>query len=268
MENILVPTCHDTGYMGYLIYRRFLLQSECSRKVPPAKEIGWDMEPTQMALTYQYEIFPQLLGELAVASLNDVKPNLWNNASDSAANKLLLQDHGSGAFVAALEQGTSTGVLRQHIMRLNSSVECQRIQRAAFPSPCPGDRPFTRTFSHGNNMTRICTPGSRGLSPWTMSRSRQDIVEELYIDILEQLEIGNPRLVDHRNLTSNYTLRCTASTTRGYFELGNYRNNNTWSALLEKWPSPEDMATDYNNYLDFSDAKSPRSWAPRYPSEL
>ncbi|KAH6017010.1 hypothetical protein HBI82_111500 [Parastagonospora nodorum] len=194
MENILVPTCHDTGYMGYLIYQRFLLQSECSRKVLPAKEIGWDMEPTQMALTYQYEIFPQLVGELAVASLDDVKPNLWNNASDSAANKLLLRDHESGAFVAALEQGSSTGVLRQHIMRLNSSVECQRIQRAAFPSPCPGERPFTRAFSHGNNMTRICTPRSRGLSPWTMSRSRQDIVEGLYIDILEQLEIGDRAL--------------------------------------------------------------------------
>lgn len=137
-------------------------------------------------------------------------------------------------------------------MRLNSSVECQRIQRAAFPSPCPGDRPFTRIFSHGNNATRICAPGLRRLSSWTMSRSRQDIVGELYIDILERLDIGRRNILGYRNLTSNYTLRCTASTTRSYFELGNYRNNNTWGPLLEKWPSPEEMATVYNNYIDHS----------------
>lgn len=266
VEDILVPTCHDTSYMERLIHQRG--STPCSRNVLPAKEIGWEMEPTQMALTQQYEIFPRFLSELAIASLIDVKSNLWNNASDSSANKLMLQDHGNGAFVAALEQGTSTGVLRQHIMRLNSSVECQHIQRAAFPSPCPGERPFTRDSSHGNNLTRICTPGSRGLSPWTVSRNRQDIVEEIYLDVVEQLDPGFPRSVDRHNWTSNYTLRCTATTTRGYFELGNYHNNNTWGASMETWPSPEDMATNYNDYLDFPDPKRPRAGASRYPSEL
>lgn len=267
MESILVPSCHDTGYMQSLIYKGHLPQ--CSQKALPPKVIGWDMEPTQMSMTSQDDIFQEILNELAVVSLIDVKPHLWNDEFDSGADKMALRDLSNGSFVATLEQGTSTGVLRQHILRLNSSVVCERIERAAFPSPCPGEYPFTRMFSHDSNVTRVCVPGTSKISPWTMSRSRQDIVEELYLDILEELEFSNVRSVDYRNLTSDYTLHCTVSTTRGYFELGNYRNNDTWGPLLDTWPSSKEMETEYNDFLDFSGIDEiPYSYGGRFPSQL
>jgi hypothetical protein len=58
-----------------------------------------------------------------------------------------LSDSGSDPvpdfFVAGLPVGATTGVLRQHVMRLNSSVSCEEMDPDDFPSPCPGDRPFT-----------------------------------------------------------------------------------------------------------------------------
>ena len=48
----------------------------------------------------------------------------------------------------------------------------------------------------------------------------------------------------------NFTLHCQAETTRGYFELGNYHNNYSYSPLLEKWPGSVEMATEFNDYLN------------------
>jgi hypothetical protein len=250
MESILVPTCQDTKYMGNA-YKVYHTDRACSKLSLPPRVLGWDMEPTQMSLTYQDEIFQEILSELSVARLGDLKPHLWNDTHRTEVDRMSLSKAGSGSFVATLEQGTSTGVLRQHIARLNSSVTCERIERSAFPSPCPGEKPFTRTLSHEKNLTRICVPGKRGSSPWTMSRSRQDIHEELFLDILEECELGTLRLNDFRNLTSDFTLHCTAATTRGYFELGNYRNNQTWGPLLSTWPSPEEMQSEYNDYFSY-----------------
>lgn len=268
MKSVLVPTCQDTEYMAEA-YKKLRSSGECSKTALAPKVIGWDMEPTQMSLTYQDDIFQEILSDLAIARLGDLKPHLWNDTHRTEADQMSLGNAGSGSFVATLEQGTSTGVLRQHIARLNSSVTCERIERSAFPSPCPGENPFTRTFSHQKNLTRICVPGKRGASPWTMSRNRQDIHEELFLDVLEECELGRVQSVDFRNLTSNYTLHCTASTTRGYFELGNYRNNQTWGPLLSTWPSPEEMESEYNDYLDFSDPGKERIpvYSGRFPTE-
>ena len=37
-------------------------------------------------------------------------------------------------------------------------------------------------------------------------------------------------------------------TTRGYFELGNNWNNNTYGPLLEHWPDPAEMAENFNDW--------------------
>jgi len=143
-----------------------------------------------MAKTYKDDIFQKLINELSKGSLVDVKLNMWNDKHKIDADPVTLESASSGSYVATLAQGTSTGVLPQHVMRFNSSVSCEEIERSMFPSSCWGEIPFTRTFSHGNNATRVCVPGHRGISPWTMSRSRQDIREELFIDIFEELELG------------------------------------------------------------------------------
>jgi hypothetical protein len=200
--------------------------------LPRAME--WDIEPTQMSLSLQDDIFQYLVTELATVSLIDAKLYLWNNASDPTANRQLVKDLSSKSFTAGFEQATATGTLRNHIKRLDSSFTCGRIERANFPLVFDGDHPFVRLVSHGNNFTKICVSGRFLISPWTLSRDRHDILEELYLDILEELEyVGS---ANERNIISDYNLHCTALTTRGYFELGNYGTRHYWGPLVKKWP--------------------------------
>jgi hypothetical protein len=249
VESMLVTTCQDTSPMSSVqdFYRPY---GDCKYNPVAPRVVGWDMEPAQIAENLLDGVVQQLVGEMAIAGVSDVKANLWANMSTPEPAEQILLNLNSESFVATLVQGTTTGVLREHIMRLNSSVSCQRIPRSQFPSSCAGEHPFTISFQHGGNFTRVCIPGFWGLSPWTQSRSRQDICEDLYLDILEQLEF-NPGLVDEKNYTRDYTLHCSANTTRGYFELGNYRNNYTWGPLLERWTSKEELTKDYNDFSRF-----------------
>lgn len=194
------------------------------------------------------EMFNKISKDLATVSLNDRKTHLWNDKMDPEADKQVLEDLSNEFFTASLDQGTTTGVLREHIMRMNSSVNCGRINRSDFPSTCTGENPFQVSYSHGGNFTRVCVPGAFGTSPWNLTRNRQDLTEELFLDVLEEVAVIKGALVKEE-LTSNYTLHCTSTTTRGYFELGNYRNNYTWGPLLEQWPSQEVLRTEYNDMV-------------------
>lgn len=262
MESVRIPSCQDTNWMYFAPWKDLNdMVRNCIQRSVPARPLGWDVEPSELGEILQEDMIPKLVTDLALVSIDDTKPNLWPNRSNPEASKQVLGDLNNEAFVAALEEGTTTGVLREHIIRLNSSVSCNRIPRDQFPSLCPGEYPFTRSFPHGKNLTRICVPGNFGVSPWTISRNRQDITEEIFLDILEECiirsEPGYPR---SGNLTSDYTLHCTANTTRGYFELGNYRNNNSWSPLFESWPSSDFIETESNDYM--SDHNS------TYPTDL
>lgn len=134
----------------------------------------------------------------------------------------------------------------EHAKRVNSSVECERIERSQFLSPCGGAKPLAKTFAHGINITRISAPGNFKTWPWSFSRNRQDITEEPCIDAKEETIRNRTARVD-ASFSSGYTLHCKASTARGYFELGNHRNNNTRSPLLKAWLSTEEIRNQFNN---------------------
>ncbi|KAB2099278.1 hypothetical protein AG0111_0g12554 [Alternaria gaisen] len=132
-------------------------------------------------------------------------------------------------FVAGLPARTMTGVLRNHIMRLNSSVSCEEVDAGDFPSPCPGGRPLTVSWVHFlDTEVRVCVPGGYTAFPWSLSRNRQDLTEEV----------------------KSSAFCCKATTTRGYFELGNNWNNNTYRPLLGHWPDPAEMEESFNDWTD------------------
>ncbi len=93
---------------------------------------------------------------------------------------------------------------------------------------------------------RVCVPGEYGVHPWNLTRHRQDLAEELFLDVLAPVNYINLGY-----LRSNFTLHCHAGTTRGYFELGNYRNNYTYGPLLSQWPALAEMEMEFNDYLDW-----------------
>ena len=268
-DTIVVPTCSDTHYA--FIYQRqrtgCAAYSDVSGRY---KEIGNDAEPAQMAHVYHNSFLPRMSSDLASISLDEPQPNLWSDVVTRALVQKDQYNHFRGAlrslrnwiiqydpvrggkprfFVASVPANSTTGVLRQHLMRLNSSVTCKEIDRASFPETCPGEAPFAVSFKNSDDLNvRICAPGKVGAFPWSLSRNRQDISEELYMDMWDSAWWGE--IMRYKYLQVNATIRCQANTTRGYFELGNERNNNTYTPLLSTWPSSEEMARDFNDWVD------------------
>lgn len=255
--------------------------------------IGFDVEPAQMAVMDQTFTIARINSELASISHLDTQPHLWwdyadNGSLPDARSQPTLydmswkKDHSRPSydedpeyssipdnrsprrmFVAALLSDTTTGVLRQHAMRFNSTVECKPIEQSQFPKECAGEKPFQAEIKRRTDKDtgiKVCAPGEYDKFPWTLSRNRQDIMEELYIglNIYSNSDGGHV----------NTTIYCKASTTRGYFELGNVYNNQTYGPLMEKWPTRDDMWRDYNDFLGHNGIGGPTETETNYiPSE-
>lgn len=236
------------------------------------KAVGMDMEPAQMALVPQAYIRNRMVAELGTISVDAIQPNLWRDNITAEVPKFstfesqvqtlaqMLETDGVpkapklNFFVASLPAGSTTGVLREHLMRLNSSLACEEIDRDAMPSPCPGRRPFTASLTRGiQTNISVCIPGNYTAAPWTVSRNRQEHVEDLYIDIWDTAyaPLSGTWASDFGNLTS--AVHCVARTTRGFFELGNARNNNQYGPVLASWPSKDEMSENFNDWTSNGD---------------
>jgi hypothetical protein len=204
----------------------------------------------------QTYLWPEMTpGNGSVNPLDTKKESLslqWYYYADKGmAEAWGLDTANSGAFYAsALPIGTTTGVLRHHALRQHSTASCQIVPESSFPSTCPGDAPFTTTFSHQDLVVRICGPGSFQTVPWTLSRNRQNISEELWIDVATP---GDRFRLSNGTSYVAFTLHCTASSSRGYFELGNHHNGDVPGPLLEAWPSPDEMAVHFNDRMGAMD---------------
>jgi hypothetical protein len=268
LDTIAVTTCMDTKYQ-YLAKGAEHCKDQKSWEAT-YKPIGIDIEPSQMTFIYYNKFLRRLTSDLASISLDEEQPNLWSDWMSrriwSSAKSSVFDTLGTSYrslrpwlpsysfdsqgpiptfFVAGLQANSTTGVLREHVLRLNTSIHCTNISRESFPSPCPGETPFAVSLRRTNETEiRVCVPGKIGIFPWTLSRSRQDITEELYLDIRDDTTRGNPN-----EEVVSATLKCEATTTRGYFELGNKFNNDSYGPLLERWPAPEQMELEFNDWV-------------------
>ncbi|KAL5360444.1 hypothetical protein BJX96DRAFT_165164 [Aspergillus floccosus] len=221
--------------------------------------IGLDPEPAAMDKLAQNTAVQHVAKKTQMVTPQDFQPYIWadNWTSISDANDInramffwyheTMQDE--TYFVSALRNGTNTGVLRQHAIRLNSSSGCVPVPPSEYPAECPGDRPFVTRLSASDYLDiRVCAPRKYGQSPWSLSRDRQDITEQLWIDVASYNQLGEMLV-----LPFNFTMKCTTNTTRGYFEVNNYLNGNRPGPLVEKWPSQGDLARNFNDFLGVED---------------
>ncbi|KAJ6479128.1 hypothetical protein C8R45DRAFT_832888 [Mycena sanguinolenta] len=229
--------------------------AQCSGEGPVV--VGHDADPGTISLISHNLVVTDVANSIVAVSVFDLQPNLWadNPYADADAEIEAFSDvttrgrffwyspfsnPSESYFASALPNGMVTGVLRQHAIRINSSASCASIPRTNFPATCGGARPVQAAFSNEFIDMRVCAPGEIGTTPWTLSRNRQDISEELYIDV-----VISPAATD---TFSNFTTKCTANSTRGYFELGNYFNGFAYGPLIEDWPAPDVLERDFNDY--------------------
>jgi hypothetical protein len=171
-----VTTCRDTRYQ----YKSRNATHCVGHRGSDYRPIGVDIEPAQMAHIYHPKFLPRLMSDLASISLDGEQPNLW---SDYMSKMSWLRSRSVGSatlderykslrpwisrfasdsnelpkfFVTDLAANASTGVLREHIMRFNTSIQCKEIDRIVRPSrhlaqgkihlPLLCERPTTQTF--------------------------------------------------------------------------------------------------------------------------
>lgn len=227
--------------------------------------VGLDPSPSDLQHVPQNAVVQYVTKKLQQLSNYDEQPYMWpdsplrfldvpNNQLRSTFDWYTLDGLGvrynDRYFVSSIKNGSNTGILREHAMRLNSSIDCEITPSSAFPQVCPGDQPFVTNFSAPETFDiRICVPGASGSTPWNLTRDRQDLSEELWIDFGIHNSFMLASYTDSFHNAVSSTLHCTVRSTRGYFEVNNDWNGGNPGPLLEKWPGSEEMATEYNDFL-------------------
>lgn len=145
----------------------------------------------------------------------------------------------SNPYLAPLPVGYHTGVIKQFIPRINSTVKWDIVSpddvsfecaerpdsfHALYASAWPPetDQHLPRSWS-----IEVCMPAYQSVSPWKNTTTRQDFTEELFLNISVigyELDEEVHRLRKREDLVTGGTFRVTSATTAGYFELPNYMN--------------------------------------------
>lgn len=257
---------------------------------------SWDDVPTRggtqntpgtLASVQSTRIIDSINSALVEGKLSDKQPYLWLSGVDSlnitsvatnlAHNITAFERLPALLYTATFPVGTDTGVIRQLALRLNSSITCEIADHSAFPSSCPGLNPFDQTFSNiGNDsnstpfdlsgtnapkfQTRICAPGDMTTSSWRGTGHRQDVSEEVWLDV-QFTPVLDPT-------SSNFTQHCYGNSTLGYFELPNYWNGHTASELFTTWPADGPNISYYHIDEIFPESGFPDKLSPGITGSL
>ena len=283
-DNLVVVTCADVPYTA-------LPNKSCPYPLP--KAVAKDAQPATMERLPLWDVKEQVKARLESETTSQHQPLLWSSMTpetdqvydaefDTILSRYNYYATRGGAlaypyksrpvlpfWISGVPNGTTTGVLRHHAMRFNSTISCESLPLDAFPDSCPGDHPFTASYPWSQKSLqyrappksedynfRVCVPGSYVSSPWSLYRDATTIEEEIFMGLLQR-----PATLDATSLYYKpFVTRCTVQTTRGYFELGNVFNDNVPQPLLEKFPGDE----RYGQYNDY-DTTKPLYRAQVYP---
>lgn len=258
-ETITVVSCIDQPVA------RMNDDTTCKEASTWQKVVGYDPEPQSLEVCPQNTVIQRTRNKIIDVRPLDIQPHLWREAHehdesttrDQATDTFqfyydeeMLPDgvlENRHYFVSSLKSGTTTGVLREHAIRMNTSVEC--VMDHSFPDHCAGDSPFTTNFTSPVLEVAICGEGNHERSPWKNSRDKQEINERLWMHMKVNADTVQQVATHKTDLPSakNFTMRCDATSTRGWFEIGNYQNEYSYQPMLEIWPSPEAMENDFND---------------------
>ena len=145
----------------------------------------------------------------------------------------------------SFQQNYNTGLIKQSAPRINSSLVYERIE----PSKFPFDRNKTLSafYAHyssykpnATELSNSCNfeayiPNNKTGSTFQASRDRQDVSEELYINIT-LFSPEDSRRSTTVSTTDQFIVKVTVRTTVGYFELPNYKNGGVAGDLILENP--------------------------------
>ncbi|KAK2003630.1 hypothetical protein LX36DRAFT_677460 [Colletotrichum falcatum] len=240
LQALLMPASSRLVYPCDSPRRLSKWDRSCDGVESRAQRVGKDAEPVLLREAGAPLIVGAVRSRMVNITSADVQENLWRDG-DTQRSFMTgeAQAYNESFWVSAVPAGATTGPLRQHSIRLSSSVECEATGRDAFPASCDG---YATSLEGFGVVVRTCMPGSRantasGVPP----RRRQDVEETLFVDARIGAEAAEPKdfLAEP---AENVTIRCVARTTRAFFEIGNLHTGSRPSDMVDQWPSDQDMA--------------------------
>lgn len=187
----------------------------------------------------------------------------------------------SNPFLAQLPVGYHTGVIKQYIPRINSTVRWETLPRADMPAGC-GEMPDS-FYVHYANATlpseaslgyiggqprnwsiQACMPGNQSMPAWSNTYKRQDFTEVLYLNIsVMGYEDDLDPVQSFDSPTTGGVFKITSDTTTGYFELPNYMNGGQAGPIIDGVPDDDDhCGFDCERQVYGSGTVSPRAVPP------
>lgn len=265
--------------------------------IPEIIALGTDPEPGFLARVPRDVILQQAQARIVEVKSDDVQQYMWHetysfndrdlygtqtgdksrdtigwyypdhvNISDLRLPSLDSRSMGDTFFASSLLRATSTDALRYHAIRQKSLSNCEIVSREDFPPTCPGANPFVAEYYRGGVYFRVCVGGNQNQALWGLTRNTQLASEHIWMDA----GFGNASnatdysFANNGVLPRNFTMHCTANSTRGFFELKNLYNNSS-GPLLERWPLPAEMSS-FND--DLADEFCCGGCGPVKPKEL
>jgi hypothetical protein len=154
-------------------------------------------------------------------------------------------------YLAPLPVGYHTGLIKQYMPRINSTVKWEVVSPYDASFNC-AERPDSFHALYANawppetdqDLPRswsieVCMPANQSVSPWRNTTTRQDFTEELFLNISVigyELNEEVYRLRERDDLVTGGTFRVTSTTTAGYFELPNYMNGGQSGPIIDGDP--------------------------------
>ncbi|KAK7188375.1 uncharacterized protein CC84DRAFT_1123629 [Paraphaeosphaeria sporulosa] len=184
--------------------------------------------------------------ELPFTSNDDI--NNWGTPPDSLyADDTARTDRSSAAghIYVPLVNNFSSGAFpfRQFAPRMNSSIMSEEISSNDFGENCRNETEnghfyaryyYVEQHAYDDNYYNpdvdfeVCVTNDLRISPWNITRDRQDLVEEMYYKTQD------------RNKGSLGYWKITSITSLGYFEVPSSQNGDVPGPLLEKDPFIDD----------------------------
>ena len=146
-ETIPIMTCAN--------FQLYNSSKSCSL-YPSNTIVAYDPEPYDLARIPRDIVVRETVKRLTTSTDAGVQLYLWNDPSanqgrynrrNTVESKTFYWYNEHEAkdgtyFVSALPNNTPTGVLREHAIRINSTVQCENLARSDFPKACNGPHPF------------------------------------------------------------------------------------------------------------------------------
>ncbi|KAF4976454.1 hypothetical protein FZEAL_6892 [Fusarium zealandicum] len=246
-ESMVILTCKGHPWQR----RKYDVPEACRVADGNTRVVAFDAEPTALASVSQDLVIRKATEKMMTVGRKDMPAYLWPSGLFNTSIDLpydqqrfewyLDNEAERHFFVSSVPAGTSTGVYRQHAVRMDSEITCEEAED--FPETCEGDHPFETSFSDSLLKIDICVKGSSTKTPWTTSRDKQEHSETLWLKMDSWVESY------YYSSYSNFSLRCESTSRRGWFELPNHKNNSATGQMLDKWPSKEELANSFNDYV-------------------